>query len=282
MNWLTLTLASVIISSFANILQKVLMRNNKSDPTSYATMFHIVIGIFFTAIAFLTGFTLPPFNQNLIFFIIAAILWGLGTVFLFNALKVLESSEVTILSSFRSIVTIAVSVLFLGDLFNLQKIIGTVAVLSSAIVVSNMKRGLKFNKGVFFSLGMAVSYGLAVFFDALILKTYQEPLSYLAVGNILIAIFLLLLRPKTFKEMGMLTNSAFLKKIIPLGVFSTVQATSYYYALASGPSSQIAAINQSGVIFTVLFAYIFLKERDLVSRKVVAAAMVLVGISLLR
>lgn len=281
MSWFFLILLSVVIVSFANILQKSLMKDDKSDPISYSIIFAFLLGFINLIVALIAGFHFPKLNGSLIFFPIAAVLWGLGTIFYFKALQLLESSEVTILASVRSLITIAASLLFLKETFNLQKLFGTVIVLLSIFIVTNLKHGIKFNKGIYYTFGMTLFYGLAVVFDVLNLRS-TDPLSYLAVVNILIGIILLLIFPKAIKKMKVFANKNFLKKMLPVSVFSSAQAIAYYFALAKGPASQIAPIGQAQVIVTILLAVIILKERDNLLRKVVAAILVMIGVILLR
>lgn len=281
MSWFVLILLSTFIVSFANILQKSLMKDDKSDPISYSIIFAFLLGIINFIIALFFGFHFPVLSLSIIFFPIAAILWGLGTVLFFKALQLLESSEVTILASVRSLVTIAAALLFLGETFSMQKLLGTIIILVSIFIVTNLKGGIKFNKGIYYTFGMALFYGLAIACDVVNLRSI-DPLSYLAIINILIGIILLMIFPKAILKMEVLKSKSFLKKMLTLGVFTSAQAIAYYFALAKGPASQIAPIGQSQVIITILLAVIILKERDNLLRKMVAAILVTIGVLLLR
>ncbi|HVZ12483.1 MAG TPA: DMT family transporter [Patescibacteria group bacterium] len=281
MGWLYLTLLSVVITAFANILQRVLMKDDKSNPYSYAIAFHLVVTVFYFAFSSINGFSLPAFSIKFLFMPLASMLWGLGTVFLFRALKLLEISEVTIIGSTRTLVTIVGSVLFLGDTFGFQKIVGTAIMFLSVFLATNLKNGIKFNKGITYSFGMAICYGLGLVFDAFNIKSF-DPISYLAIGNLMISLFLLLLFPQTVKAWKEYVNPPFLKKMLPLGILSSTQAVAYYFAIKYGPTSQIASINLSLIIVTVLLAAILLKERDNLFKKIIAALLVTLGIFLLR
>ncbi len=281
MSWFFLILLSVVIVSFANILQKSLMKDDKSDPISYSIIFAFLLGFINLVVALTFGFHFPVLHIGLVAFPIAAILWGVGTIFYFKALQLLESSEVTILASVRSLITIAASLLFLGESFSVQKLMGTVIVLFSIFIVTNLKHGIKFNRGIFYTFGMVLFYGLAVVFDVVNLRS-TDPLSYLALVNILIGIILLLIFPKAIKKMKVFASKSFLRKMLPLSAFSSAQAIAYYFALAKGPASQIAPIGQAQVIITILLAVIILKERDNLLRKVIAAVLVMIGVILLR
>lgn len=258
------------------------MKDTKSNPRSYAIVFHLLIGIFSFMFAVIHGFHLPQFNNNLIFFFIAAILWGGGTIFLFNALRSIEISEVTILGSFKTIIIIIASLIFLHESFNAQKIIGTTFILTAILLVSQMKNGMRFNKGIFFVLLMALFYGSATVVDAAIVNHY-DPISYLAFSNILVSFILFVLYPKALTQIKTLLQPTFLQKMIPLGFLSATQAIAFYLALAiGGHVAQMGTINQTQIILTIVLASIFLKERDHILRKLIAGILTTIGIILLR
>lgn len=257
------------------------MRDSKSNPYANATIFCLLLGFFTLFFAMLGGFHLPSRHTNLFFYFVAASLWAIGTVLSFKALRLLESSEVTILSSLRSLVTIVGSILILQETFSIQKSVGTVIILGSVLMISHLKHGFRFNRGVLFALGSTLFNGMAIVFDVINLRGY-DPISYLAISNFLVAGILLVCYPRTFTLWKSFVEPSFLTKMLPLGILSAAQAILYYLALSKGHASQIAPINQSQVILTVLLAAIILGERDHLSRKIIAALCVMVGVLLLR
>lgn len=281
MGWLFFVLLSVVIQSFANILQRVMMKGEKSDAISYSVVFCFLLGIFFLIIAIPHGFYMPKINGSLVFIFLSAIFWGVGTIFSFKAYKFLESSEVTILTSVRALITIIVSIIFLQEIFNVQKTFGTILILSSILLVANLKRGLRFNNGVFFAFACAFFYGIAIVFDVINLRGY-DLLSYLAVVNIVMGFILLAIYPKTLKQLKTFTTPHFFWTMLPISLLTVFQAILYYAALTKGHISQIAPINQAQVILTVLLAAVLLRERDHLLRKVIAAFLVMGGVLLLR
>lgn len=281
MDWLLLTLLSVFVVSIANILQKVLMKDEKSDPYSYALVFQFLIAILSLPIAMVQGFQIPIINSNLVFLVIAAALWGGTAVFLFKALQVMEASEVTILSSIRVVITIIASILFLQESFNVLNVLGTILILVSILLVTNLNKGIKFNKGIFYTLVMALFSGLAIVADGFNTKNYDAA-SYSTIVNFLTATILLIIYPKVLKQWNNYTKPNFLKMMLPLAVFSTIQGLAYLMALAvGGNTSQVGTIRQASIIVTVILAVIFLKERDYLGRKLIAAILVTCGVVLL-
>ncbi len=282
MSWFIFALLCVFFVSFANIIRKVLMKDDKSDPFSYAVIFHFLIGVINLIFALIVGFRFPEFNLNLIFLFLSAALWGGCSIFIFKALQLLESSEVTILSSLRVLITIIASIIFLQESFNFQKIIGTILILISVVLVSNLKKGFKFNKGVTYTFWMVLFSGLAITVDAFNIKHY-DPISYNAIQNFLISLMILIIYPKTIFQWKSFIKPSFIKAMLPLAMFSAIQGIFYYYALAKGGNaSQVGPITQAQVVLTVLLAVIFLKEKDYLLQKITASVLVTIGVLLLK
>lgn len=257
------------------------MKDDKSDPVAYSIVTTLLSGVISLAVAIFIGFQLPPLDINLIFYLVVSVLWGLGIILYFKAFQLLESSEVVILGSFRSLITIAVSIVFLSAAFTGQMLLGTILILGSIFLITNLKEGLKFNKGVLYAFAMAFFCGLAVVFDSVNLKNI-DPISYLAIINFLIGILILLAFPKKIKQIKIFKDRTFLKKILLLCVFNTAQAVAYYFALSIGPAAQIAPIGQSQIIITIILGALILRERDHLARKIIAGILVMIGVLLLK
>ncbi|MGE5041696.1 MAG: DMT family transporter [Candidatus Levyibacteriota bacterium] len=279
MDWFSLILISVFAVSIYNILQRVLMRDDKSDPVLYTILFAFFLSIAYSVVSLFLGFKLPVLSWTLVLFVLSALLWGFGTIFLFKALKVIEASEVTILTSVRVIITILISVFFLREIFGFEKVLGAILILGSVMLVANIKKGFKFNSGTSYALIVALFYGVAVSLDAIILKTY-DVVSYLPIANLLIFVLLLFCYPKAVKKWQVATDRSFLKKMLPLVFFSCTQAYAYYFAIQKAQVSQVSTIGQTQVVVTVILAAILLREKDNLLKKLIASVLVFIGVLL--
>jgi drug/metabolite transporter (DMT)-like permease len=282
MPWFALTIFSVLFFSVASLLQKVLMKDDKSDPHAYSIVFQILGGILVGALALWRGFVMPPIAQFPINFLLLTVLYGSGTLFLFKAFKYIEASEVTIITSTRSIVTIVSAVLLLGEVFDFKKGIGTVLILISAYLVTQKSKGFKFNKGVLYALGMAVCYGLAITNDTFLLK-YVNIFSFLTIGFLFPGFFLIAVKPKALLGLGQFLKPKIFTRMLILTVFYASGSSFFYFAIENGAkASQITPILQSSVITTVVLAAIFLGERDNLLKKFVSALLVTIGVLLIK
>ncbi len=278
MHWIFFAISSVLFLAIANVLQKVLMKQEDSNALSYATVFQITCAIISGIAAFLNGFVMPPIAQMPINFILLGVLYGVGTVFAFKALKTLEASEVTIIAALRSIVTIISAVLLLGDVFNVERAVGTLLILTAIILVAKRNHRFEINKGIIYALGYALCFGLAVTNDVFILR-HSDVLSFTAIGYLLPALFLLLLNPSIIRKSKHFFKPKVFSSMFLLSLFYTCAGISFYTALSLGVNaSQMGPINQSSVVITVLLATLFLKERSNLVKKLICAVFVVVGV----
>lgn len=282
MNWFILTILSVLFASTASILQRALMKEKKSHPYSYAIVFHFLLGFSNLGLAILCGSHFSLFSGNFFLLLLASALWGGCSIFLFKALQLLEASEITIISTLSLLVTIIASVIFLHEIFNIEKILGAIMILVSVLLILNLKNGFKFNKGFVYMLVMALFAGLAIVIDSANVQHYNV-IAYNTLQNFLTGFIILAFAPKALLEWKNFTKPDFLKKMLPLGIFSTTQALMYLTALTyPGHTAQIGTIRQASTLVTVLLAVIFLDERDRLGRKIIAAILVTIGVVLLR
>lgn len=281
MNWFAWAAFSVVTTAVANLLQRAIMRKNDSDAFGTAIIFQFATAILTGIFAMWNGFVLPPIGEYFWNFPAATLLWGLGSLSLFKANQLLESSEIAIISSLGVVVTIVSSLLFLGESFNIAKTVGTVLILSSIFLVTEKKEKFSFKKGTVYALVTALFYGLAVTNDAFILRTY-DAVSYTSVISFLPGVLLLALRPRAITTFRRLKDMKFTKNMTSLAIFYSAQAVAYYLALHVGANaSQLAPIYKSNIILTVLLAIVFLKEKERITLKLFSAALVTAGVLLI-
>ena len=283
MPWIFFSLLSILAVSISNILQRVLMKDDKSDPFLYSIVFQFAAAAITGTFALIKGFALPPIGQLPLNFFLEAVLYGLGTVFIFKSLQGLESSEVTILSSARLLVTIITAVFLLHEPFGLMRILGACLIIFAILLVTERKKGFKLNRGILYAFLMSLCYGLAVTNDAFILRQNKDVLSYTAIAFFLPGIFLLFIKPDAIKKMPSLLRPSAFRNMLIMSFFYSVAAVSFYTAIGlGGNASQVGPINQASVIVTVILAILFLGEKKNLIKKIVSAIIVFAGVLALR
>ncbi len=92
MVWFFYAIISIITISFASLFQKVLMKDEESDPVSYSIVFQLLGALMAGAFAFFKGFEMLPIKAYPFNFLLEAILYAFGILLTFKALKTIEVS----------------------------------------------------------------------------------------------------------------------------------------------------------------------------------------------
>lgn len=207
------------------------------------------------------------------------ILYGAGNVLIFKSLKIVEASEFTIVFTTRSLWTILAAVVFLGESFSSTRLVGTGLILSSVALVS-WQKGLKLSHGTLISLLAALSFGLAFVNDAFMIRNFDVP-SYLAFAFIIPALAVWAVTPNSTSKIKTMLTKDFMVKLGILGILYAVSAITIFLAYQIGRNAaQIAPLNQTATIVTVVLAIVFLKEKAQLARKIIGAALSFIGVVL--
>jgi uncharacterized membrane protein len=278
MNWIFLAIISVVSLSVGVLYQKIAMKDDESDPVVSSIVFQFLLVICYCIFNVYKGFRWPDISL-LLYFLASAVLYAFGTVWFFQAIKRIEASEISIVSTFGSLVTIIISMVFLGDRLSVQQLIGGLLILCVVIFISWNNRVLKINKGVWLALMGTSAYGIAVVFDTKIVHAYSA-VNFLPLSSFFTGIILTLWYFRKIPDI-----ISYIKKInINLSIFSllyAIQAIAFYLAIEKGALvGQISTISRANIVLTVILATIFLHERSHIMKKIVGAILVTIGVML--
>jgi drug/metabolite transporter (DMT)-like permease len=266
----------------AGLLQRVLMKNNKSHAAAYSSVFQLLGGLIILIAALINGFVLPPISTYPVNFVVMVLLYAGSTFFLFKALQTTEASIATIFGSTSSIWTIIIAILFLRESLNLSQFAGVILILLAVLLITVSRNKFQINQTVLYLLAYGACTGLGVANDAFILK-HAEVFSYTALTWLFPALARLIIQPKAVYHMKPLLKSSYLIKMIILVCFAATSSVTFYLAYKlGGPISILSPMLSSAIILTVILAALFIGERDRLIRKLIAGAIAMAGILLIR
>ncbi|MFH0942873.1 MAG: DMT family transporter [Candidatus Beckwithbacteria bacterium] len=281
MPWYFFALVCVCGVSIATLLERLLMREEASNPVTYAIVFQFMVGIIsliFTLL--LNKFVFPPDFKLWPRFLASSFLWAGMTVFNFKAIKSLSAGEITILGSSGTIISIILGVVFLGEALKISVILGTLLIFVAILIINSEKLSFNSRKGVLFALLSAACGGIAVANDAVILKSY-EAFSYMAIISLLPGFVLLSLFPKYLLHCKQLIDFRRMKIMSIFCMFYSIQGIAYYLAFQKGaPVSQLSPLVRSSIVLTVILGAIFLKEKQGLVKNLIAGIIVTIGVIL--
>lgn len=280
-SWQFLIAVSILAISFSTLLQKMLLRDEESDPIAYSIIFQFLVAVIIGIYTLFVGFHLPNLTTLWWNMILMTVLYALANIFTFTGIQLIEASEFTVLFTTRSLWTILTASLFLGEHFLLIQFVGVFLIFLSVILVNFKQKKFVFNKGVVFAFLGAAAIGIAFVNDAYIVRS-SDIASYETIAFFLPALLLLLFYPKSVKHFKRFSHMPTLLKMLAFSGLYAVGAFTLYsaYAIARNASA-LSAISQLITIITVLLAVVFLKETTGILKKIVAAVIAFIGVVLI-
>ena len=282
MNWTFFLFISIFSYSFSVLLQKVLLKKTESSPIALSILFQFTIGIligifglFFAKMAF------PPLRPLLWNLVIMVVFYALANIFIFKSLKQIDASIFTIIMGSRVLFTVLASSLLLHEILNPKQWMGAFFIFFSIFLINFTGKKFSFGKGAFFALLAALFVGFVNTNDRYLLQSF-EIYFYTAIAFLAPAILMAFCYPKELSRVKTFLERDTLKRFVLLCILYGISTITFYAALQIGNnSSQIAVINLTSVILTVLLAILFLKEREGLWRKVIGAVLCFIGVILL-
>jgi len=282
MSWQILIALSVLLYSFSVLLQKVLLKDDKSDPISFSIFFQVGVSIIIAALVFLLngGIVIPDLSEIWVYVLLMGILYGLANVSVFKSLKLTDASQFGVLFQSKNLFAIVGTSLIFNEMLTTKQWIGALLLIAGVVIVSLNKTKLKIDKGSLLALLAGLLFGAANVNDRF-LVSYFDPYSYVVVGFLFPAILISVIYPRKLAGIKIFLNKSYLFKMAVLCLTYGLSATAFFAALSTTDNaSQLFTINAFSVITVVVFSMIFLKERDFMPRKILGAILSLVGLLL--
>lgn len=284
MNWIILSVLSVATASVSRILQKVLLRGEKSNPFAFGFVFQILIALFFLTYVLITNtWEFPNLTDLGVNVVIMCLFYALANVMLFKAFQKADASDVSVIMVSGTMWSVVGSVLILGERLTPKGILGIVLIIIGVLVLQNINiRTFRLKKAHVFAILSAFFYGFAFVNDVFLVKRYQTVPSYLFIAFLLPAFTILLFDIRSIREIPQYVGKNKLGKMIVCSFFYALSALFAYTAYKSGgQASLIATISQTSVVMVVILSYIFLHEREQVLNKIVGTLFALTGVLML-
>lgn len=283
MNWFVFAFASAVLFTFSGLCQKLILREEETDPIALAIFFQLLVALLLLPFLFKFGLFWP--SGDSVYWRVAAMgaIYTLGAFFWFKAVKVIPISEAAIISATRPFWILLGSSLFLAELVSQEKILG-IALITVGIMVVYWRQGAlrSFGRGQTLALLASILFAVGFLNDFTIVSRFSLPV-YLFIGYLFPGVGLMLIQPKAIPKIKLLLKKKRIFQSFLLAIVSVLGIGSIYSAyLVGGEASRIMPVNQSSVVLTVILAAFFLKEREKLGRKLIGSILVVLGVMILR
>lgn len=193
----------------------------------------------------------------------------------------IEASTFSIINQLSTVFMILAGLLFFKEPFVLKSIIGAVIILFSNVLIFYKKGEQKFDKYVVLGILASIAYSVALFLDVNISDNF----------NLAVYVAITLLVPSIFIKTAERVKISDVMSEFKNGNKKSIIATSFCWGLSIitqlrayqlGDVTTVAPLCALTVIINVIVGYIFLKERDSLFKKIIAAILIVISVFLIK
>jgi drug/metabolite transporter (DMT)-like permease len=282
MSWIVLISISILLYSISVLLQRLLLKDNNSEPISFAIFFQIGVAIVIGILVLIIHGEIPIFDMTKIFWnvLVMTFLYALANVFIFKSLKTTEASRYTVIFSSKTLFAVLGASLFFGEGLTLTQWIGAILIIFGIIIISLKDFNKKINIGDLFAFIAAILFGLTNTNDRFLVK-YFDPYTYVVIGFLLPGLAIAMFYPNKLANLKIYFKKNIFYKMTIICLLYGLSAVAFFTALqTTSNSSQLFSINSFGAIIIVIFSIVFLKENDNIAKKLIGAIVSIVGLLL--
>jgi len=289
MTWQIAILTHQILEAAYSLLYRRYASKHKHDKyLTNALMYLLTVLPAGIAWSLLNGGPDFSFDASLwLFFVIGGVLFGLGNSMSYLANTKLEAGVFSVIYNSKIVVTVIASTVLLSEGLVSAQFVGLLLVLGASIFVSTLSSNFRLKKITKFNVFTVVAFmsamliGLGATNEKYLLDSVTLA-TYFVVGWGFQTLVMVLLARTAKSQVKKIFQSKAIFQIVLMGVLRTLAGFAIINALVmSGNSSVIASVTALHVVLVSLGGYIFLKEKDKVGYKFLAAAVSFVGVILL-
>ncbi len=193
----------------------------------------------------------------------------------------MEASAYSIIKQLSNVFVIIMGFIFLKEELTFQKIIGSILLIGSNIIIFYKKKTWKNNRYLWLGILANLCMGIALFLDVNNSNCFNLAL-YVSITLLVPAILSFTIERIKIKEIisEWKTNSKSL--ILLTGISWSFMMISKIRSYQLGEVTKIAPLCSLTVILNVLFAFIFLKNRKSILKKLIASTLIIIGIFIIK
>ena len=264
--WILYAFGSAFFAGATSILAKIGIRDVDSHvATAIRT---IVVLIFSWLMVFIVGSQRTVFNietRTFLFLILSGLATGASWLCYFKALQLGDVNKVAPIDKSSTILTMILAFIFLGENISMNMIIGMIAIGIGTYLMIQKKKGLeKVVEGkawLIYALLSAVFASLTSILGKVGIENVVSNLGT-AIRTVVVLIMAWIIVFVTKKQGDIKKiDKRSLIFIILSGIATGGSWLCYYKALQGGLASIVVPIDKLSILVTVLFAYVFLKEK---------------------
>lgn len=284
--WLFFIVLYLVLATVSSLLQRVLVIKFEGRTRLLNVLFYLVF--LFPAGIILSFFFPHNFNigwVNLLFLFGGGLIWPILGVVALQASKYVEAGVYAVVNNLSPIFTLLLALPFLGECLDDSKYLGVGLLIFSGVFIASLqvRKGSKVStKGLVLSFMAAGIIGIATAYERFMLLRMDFG-TYLVLGWGSQVLWAVILAGKELKKLpSLFTKDCKVRKILfSWGTVKVCTSIAFISALKLGNATLLSAASDFVSVLVVIGAYFFLKERNNLVYKLLAAVVGVVGLILI-
>lgn len=283
--WVLFAFASAFFAGVTSILAKIGVKDVDSHvATAIRT---IIVLIFSWIMVFIIGSQSTIVNidgKTFLFLILSGLSTGGSWLCYFKALQLGDVNKVVPIDKSSTILTMILAFIFLNEKITINMVIGMIGIaIGTYLMIQKKEKAEKIVKGkawLIYALLSALFASLTSILGKVGIENVESNLGT-AIRTIVVLVmaWIIVFATKKQRDVKKIDKRSLIFLILS-GVATGASWLCYYKALQDGLASIVVPIDKLSILVTVLFAYIFLKEK-LSKKSLLGLILIVVGTLLL-
>lgn len=274
MNWFIFSILAGFFFASARMVSRGLLRE-KGNAMAFTAIHDFLAGLVLLPFIFI-NLHFPQHLTTWLFFAGVVVFGFLCDWLAFVALKLIDVSLYQIVNQVRHIFILIGGLFLFAEAITGFKIIAVVLIIAGVVIALYQNTRFNINKGVAVTFLSTLFAVVAFLFVKLAVADFSEiamaSTELMLIG--LLSFGFLRFSPRRLIEEINLQKFGLVICGLLFGLFEVF----LFYALKLGEASRVIPVIQCSLIFTLLFSFIFLKERSHLLQKILGSVIVIIGI----
>lgn len=278
--WLLFVALYIILAVAFTQFYKIVLNTSKSDGT-LTVLLQFIAGLSALLLSPFFKFTFPTNWKVYLLLGIACIFYALSDRMNTTVRSGIEASTFSIIKQLSTVFMILAGLLFFKEQFVWKKIIGAGLIIFSNILIFYKKGNQKLDKYVLLGILSNIIYSVALFLDVNVSDSFNLAF-YVALTLLIPALFITIAERVKLSNIKKEFKNGNKKAILITGLCWGTMIVVQLRAYQLGEATSVAPLCALTVIGNVLVGYLFLKERNNLIKKLIAAFLIILSIFLIK
>ena len=280
MNWIVFVILYLILVVIYNQFYKISTKK-LTKPGALTVLLQIIGALAVLLVSPLFEIKFPTDIKVYIFLGLALIFYSISDRLNTTVRAGIEASTFSMIKQLSTVFMIFAGLIFLKEPFVINKFIGAILIIASNILIFYKKGEGKPNKYIILGIIANICYTIALFLDVNISNNFNLPF-YITISLGIPAILIAIIEKIKITDIKNEFINGNRKAICVTGITWSLSILVQLRAYQLGEVSVVAALCALSVILNVIFGYFFQNEKENLTKKIIAALLIILGIILIK